>query len=91
LPIPGQRVLLDEPELTNLLKKMRRPGTANIAEILLGLFDGTDYSPTTRQRPIVVREPFFSIITATTPEALESTLSDVDIDSGLVPRIATFW
>jgi Protein of unknown function (DUF3987) len=90
-PIPGQRVLLDEPELTNLLKKMRRPGTANIAEILLGLFDGADYSPTTRQRPIVVREPFFSIITATTPEALESTLSDVDIDSGLVPRIATFW
>jgi hypothetical protein len=31
-PIPGQRVLLDEPELTNLLKKARRPGTANITE-----------------------------------------------------------
>jgi hypothetical protein len=90
-PIPGQRVLLDEPELTNLLKKMRRPGTANIAEILLGLFDGVDYSPNTRRRPIVVQEPFFSIITATTPEALESTLNDVDIDSGLIPRVATFW
>jgi hypothetical protein len=90
-PIPGQRVLLDEPELTNLLKKMRRPGTANIAEILLGLFDGADYSPNTRWRPVVVQEPFFSIITATTPEALESTLNDVDIDSGLVPRLATFW
>jgi hypothetical protein len=90
-PIPGQRVLLDEPELTNLLKKMRRPGTANIAEILLGLFDGADYSPNTRRRPIVVTEPFFSIITATTPEALESTLNDVDIDSGLIPRVATFW
>ena len=90
-PIPGQRVLLDEPELTNLLKKIRRPGTANIAEILLGLFDGADYSPSTRRRPIVVEQPFFSIITATTPEALEATLNDVDIDSGLIPRVATFW
>jgi hypothetical protein len=36
-PIPGQRVLLNEPEFTGLLKKMRRPGTANIAEILMAL------------------------------------------------------
>jgi hypothetical protein len=88
---PGQRVLLDEPELTNLLKKMRRQGTANICEILLGLFDGGDYTPTTRKRPIEVREPFFSLVTATTPEHLESSLIDVDITSGFIPRISTFF
>jgi hypothetical protein len=90
-PIPGQRVLVNEPEFTGLLKKMRRPGTANIAEILLGLFDGADYTPPTRKKPIVVREPFFSLLTTTTPEALELSLNDIDIDSGLIPRFATFF
>jgi putative DNA primase/helicase len=90
-PVPGQRVLLNEPEFTGLLKKMRRPGTANITEILLGLFDGSDYTPPTRKKPIVVREPFFSLLTTTTPEALELSLNDIDIDSGLIPRFATFF
>jgi len=90
-PIPGQRVLLDEPELTNLLKKARRPGTANIVEILLALYDGDDWSPNTRNRPIRVREPFFCLLTASTPESLEMTLEDIDIDSGLIPRFASFW
>ena len=90
-PIPGQRVLLNEAEFTNLLKKIRRPGTANIAEILLTLFDGEDYAPNTRRRPIRVQDPFFSLLTTTTPESLETTLQDVDIDSGLVPRFANFF
>ena len=89
-PIPGQRVLLDEPELTNLLKKARRQGTANITEILLSLHDGDDLSPNTRSRPMKVQEPFFSLITTTTPESLERALRDDDIDSGLLPRFATF-
>ena len=90
-PIPEQRVLLDEPELTNLLKKARRPGTANITEILMGLYDGDDWSPNTRSRPIKVEKPFFSLITTSTPESLESALRDEDIESGLLPRFATFW
>ena len=90
-PIPGQRVLLDEPEFTGLLKKSRRPGTANITEILLALYDGDDYSPRTRSRPITVEQPFFSIVTTTTPDSLQMVVEDVDIDSGLLPRFATFW
>ena len=90
-PIPGQRVLLDEPEFTNLLKKARRPGTANITEILLSLFDGDDINPNTRKRPIDVVEPFLCIVTSTTPESLETALEDIDIDSGLIPRFASFW
>ncbi len=90
-PIKGQRVLLDEPEFCNLLKKARRPGTANITEILLTLFDGDDFSPRTRSRSITVVQPFFSLVTTTTPENLETSLSDVDIESGLIPRFASFY
>jgi hypothetical protein len=90
-PIKGQRVLLDEPELCNLLKKARRPGTANITEILLALFDGDNLSPRTRSKPISVEEPFFSLVTATTPENLEMSLSEVDVESGLMPRFAIFY
>ena len=90
-PVPGQRVLLDEPELTNLLKKSRRSGTANIPEILLVLYDGDDWSPKTRSRPILVQQPFFCLMATTTPDSLELSLEDVDIDSGLTPRFATFW
>jgi len=90
-PVAGQRVLLDEPEFCNLLKKSRRPGTANITEILLALFDGDDFSPRTRSRSIRAVQPFFSLITTTTPENLETSLYDVDIESGLIPRFATFY
>lgn len=88
--IPGQRVLLDEPELTNLLVKIGRSGTANLQEILLALYDGEDFTPRTRSRPITVRSPSLSIITATTPQNLETRLDYVHIESGLIPRFATF-
>lgn len=91
VPVPGQIVLLDEPEFCSLLKKARRPGTANITEILLSLYDGDDLSPRTRSKPMRVIAPFFSIVTATTSENLERTLLDVDIESGLMPRFCTFY
>lgn len=90
-PVPRQRVLLDEPEFCNLLKKARRPGTANITEILLSLYDGDDFSPRTRTKPIKVEQPFFSLITTSTPENLEATLIDTNIECGLLPRFATFY
>ncbi|HVA21767.1 MAG TPA: DUF3987 domain-containing protein [Candidatus Micrarchaeia archaeon] len=90
-PLPKQRVLLDEPEWTNVLVKLGRSGTANLQEILIALYDGEDFTPRTRSRPITVREPFFSILTATTPENLETRLDFVHIESGLVPRFVTFW
>lgn len=89
--IPRRRVLLDEPEFTGLLKKTRRSGTANLVEILLGLFDGDDFTPRTRARPLRVIEPFFNVITTTTPENLEMNLLEEDILSGLIPRFANFW
>lgn len=88
---PGQRVLLEEPEFCNLLKKARRPGTANITEYLLTLFDEEELSPRTRSKPIKIVEPFFSIITTTTPENLEHNLIDIDIESGLIPRFVSFY
>jgi hypothetical protein len=90
-PIPGQRVLLDEPELCNLLKKAGRPGTSNITEILLTLYDGDDLSPRTRNRSIRVENPFFCLVTSTTPENLELSLTEVDIQSGLMPRFGIFY
>ena len=90
-PIPKQRVVLDEPEVCALLKKARRVGTANIIETILALFDGDDFSPRTRTRPIRVTEPFFNLITTSTPENLEMSLTDVDIDYGLIPRFAFFF
>ncbi len=89
-PIPNQRVLLDEPEFCALLKKAKRVGS-NISEVLLSLYDGEDLSPRTRTRSIRVERPFFNIVTATTPESLESNLADTDIESGLIPRFANFY
>jgi hypothetical protein len=89
-PISNQRVLLDEPEFCALLKKAKRVGS-NISEVLLALYDGEDLSPRTRTRPIRVERPFFNIMTATTPESLESNLTDTDIESGLIPRFANFY
>ena len=89
-PTPGQRVLLDEPELCNMLKKARRPGTANITEILLALYDGDDLSPRTRTKPIRVVKPFFCLITATTPENLEMSLTEVDVESGSDAQVRYF-
>ena len=90
-PVPNQRVLLEEPEFCNLLKKAKRLGTANIVEILLSLFDGDDLSPRTRAKPIRVMTPYFCLVSSTTPENLETTLADVDIESGLIPRFASFY
>ena len=89
--IPGQRVLLDEPELTGLLKKLHRTGTADLLEVLLVLYDGGDLTPRTRKRPISVQQPFFSLITTTTPQNLEANLTALDIESGLFPRICLFY
>lgn len=88
--IPGKRVLLNENELTNLLKKAHRPGTLNLTDIMLGLFDGEDFTPKTRKRSMEVVDPFFSIVSATTPDALETVLSDEDIGTGLIPRFCFF-
>jgi hypothetical protein len=90
-PIPGQRVLLDEPEFTSLLKKTKRKGTADLAEVLLTLFDGDDITPHTRHRPIRVERPFFGVITTTTPENLDANLTGLDIESGLLPRFCLFY
>lgn len=90
-PIPGQRVLLDEPEFTALLKKTRRKGTADLAEVLIDLYDGDDISPRTRVRPIRVEQPFFGIISTTTPENLDANLTGLDIECGLLPRFCLFY
>ena len=91
LSIPGQRVLLDEPELTGLLKKIRRPGTSDLLEMLLVLYDGGNLAPRTRNRPITVQQPFFSMITTTTPQNLEANMTPLDIESGLFPRTCLIY
>lgn len=83
-------MLPDEPEFTSLLKKARRRSTADLMEVLLSLYDGDDLSPRTRSRPITVQEPFFCVITTTTPENLEANLTPLDIESGLMPRFMVF-
>lgn len=89
-PIPGQRLVLDESEFTTLFVKMARPATANLHEVFLNLFDGEDYKPHTRSRPMEIQEPFFSILSATTPTMLEKRIDDVHLTSGLLPRFAFF-
>lgn len=89
-PIPGQRLVLDEGEFTTLFVKMSRPATANLHEVFLNLFDGEDYKPHTRSRPMEIQEPFFSILSATTPTMLEKRIDELHLTSGLLPRFAFF-
>lgn len=89
--IPGQRVILDETEFTNILKKARRSGTANIPEILQVLWDLESWSPTTRQGSIEVVDPFFCMVSATTPSSLSTIFEEKDVETGLMPRIACFF
>ena len=89
-PIPGQRLVLDESEFTGLFVKMSRPATANLLEVFLTLYDGEDYKPHTRSRPMEVQQPFFSILSATTPTMLEKRIDDIHLTSGLLPRFAFF-
>lgn len=89
-PIPGQRLILDEAEFTGLFVKMSRPATANLLEVFLTLYDGEDYKPHTRSRPMEIQQPFFSILSATTPSMLEKRIDDVHLTSGLLPRFAFF-
>lgn len=89
-PIPGQRLVLDESEFTGLFVKMSRPATANLLEVFLTLYDGEDYKPHTRSRPMEIQQPFFSILSATTPTMLEKRIDDIHLTSGLLPRFAFF-
>jgi hypothetical protein len=89
-PIPGQRLILDESEFTGLFVKMSRPATANLLEVFLTLYDGEDYKPHTRSRPMEIQQPFFSILSATTPTMLEKRIDDIHLTSGLLPRFAFF-
>jgi hypothetical protein len=89
-PIPGQRLILDEAEFTGLFVKMSRPATANLLEVFLTLYDGEDYKPHTRSRPMEVQQPFFLILSASTPTMLEKRIDDIHLTSGLLPRFAFF-
>ena len=85
-PIPGQRCLIDESEFTSVLKKSRRTATGNIPETLRTLWDGESKRYPTRTDSIEIEEPFCSLISATTPDALEQTMTSEDIADGTMPR-----
>ena len=90
IPAPRRRILLDENEFTYLIKKSQRQATGNLLEALINLYDGSDLTPPTRNRSIKVRQPFLSILTASTPEALRSRLTYVEVESGFLPRFTTW-
>ena len=89
-PRPGQIVLLDENELTSVFHKGQQQATATLYDIIIKLYDSKDLTPRTRQRSIRVIRPFFSIISATTPQSLMDAVKPRDLGTGFLPRFATF-
>jgi Protein of unknown function (DUF3987) len=89
-PVPGKRVLTIEEELGYLLVKAHSKATANLRETICQLWDGVNVSPPTRQRSLRVVEPFYSILTMTTPETLSSRLEEDDILSGMLTRFVFY-
>mgnify|MGYP001584742748 CR=1 FL=1 len=84
--IPKQRVLVDDLEFTSIIKKMHRTSTTNINETLRNLWDGASARYPTRQFSIEIIEPFCSLLSASTPDALETNMEPGDIADGFLPR-----
>ena len=89
-PAAGRRVLLNDSEFVSLLKKTQSRIATHLLELLLRLYDGEDIDHRTRVRPIKVVQPFFSILSATTPENLEDRLTNLEIEAGFLPRFMVF-
>jgi hypothetical protein len=85
-PVPGRRVLHVEEELGYFLTKSHNKSTTNLRENICELWDGVDVSPPTRQRSLRVVQPFYSMLTMTTPETLSARLEEDDILSGMFTR-----
>jgi hypothetical protein len=88
--VPGKRVLTIEEELGYLLVKAHNKATSNLRENICQLWEGVDVSPPTRQRSLRVVQPFYSILTMTTPETLSSRLEEDDILSGMLTRFVFY-
>ena len=89
-PVPERRVITIEEEMGYFLLKAHSDATANLREITCQLWDGVDVSPPTRKRSLQVVKPFYSMLTMTTPETLETRLEEDDILTGLLPRFMFF-
>ena len=85
-------VLVTENELATILSKAKQSGTSTLIPKLTSLFD----CPTldglkVKTKNVVVKEPFISILTASTPEWLSKHLQDQDIAGGFANRFVFVW
>jgi len=81
------QMLLYLTELSKLISKGRRQGTATILPVLMEAFDGPDaLHNVSIQSKIEVKHPFLSIISATQPRILEDLMTDADVHSGFINR-----
>jgi len=85
----GERkvVVVAEEEFRSLLTKARQEALANLIPKLTVLFDCPQVETLqTRQKRVIAKEPFLSIITGTTPTWLEKSLAESDIHGGFANR-----
>ena len=74
-------------ELLSLLSKARQDSTGNIIPQLTELYDCQPYvNPPIKGKPIVCREPFVSIMAATTESWLQKALNERDVYGGFANR-----
>jgi len=84
---PGHRALLVIEEFASLLRKARQDAITNLPPVLCEIFDSpARIDLPTRKRPLVVLEPFLSILAGTTPEWLQSSLNEEEATGGFANR-----
>ena len=85
----GERkiVILSESEFLSLLSKAKQETVSNLIPKLTALFDcPPDESIKTRQKTVIAKEPFLSVISGTTMAWLQLALSEKDIYGGFANR-----
>lgn len=87
-PINRSTILMIE-EFATLLRKGKQESLTNLTPTLTCLYDAPSrLDLPTRKRPLVVESPFLSILAGTTPDWLESSLSEEEVMGGFANRFA---
>jgi hypothetical protein len=88
LHIPGRRVYLVEDELTRLLRKAVQGQGSTLLENMNELSDGPETMQLrTRGAPLLATQPYFLLVGATTPGALERSFTDEMLEIGFLNRL----
>lgn len=85
----SQSTILMIEEFATLLRKGKQESLTNLTPMLTSIYDcpGRMDLPT-RKRPLAVESPFLSILAGTTPDWMESSMSEEEVMGGFANRFA---